>query len=357
MLYFIYDHYHLFNLLHYISFRGSIAFITSFVLSLIIFPIFIKYIKHKAGQPIRSGTEGPDHEAKIGTPTMGGIVIIITILLATLLSSNLSNRFVWVLLFVLVSFGALGFADDFLKISKKNTKGVSGKIKLITQFMLSSIAIFIINYHTNDWFSGTLLFPIFKNFVLNLGFFYTLFRIIVISGSSNAINLTDGLDGLVTMPIIISGACLGVFSYVIGSSNYSEYLFFTQIKGAAELVVPISALIGSCFGFLWFNIKPAQIFMGDVGSLSLGAFLGTVSVIIKCEILFAIIGGLFVIEAVSVILQVYYFRLTCGKRLFKMAPIHHHFEKCGWSEMQVVVRFWIIALLFAIIGLMMLKIR
>ncbi len=359
MLFFLYNKfstvYHLVNLFHYISVRAIISFVVSFSLSLFIFPRFIKYIQNIAKQPIR--TLGPDHNYKVGTPTMGGLVIIATIIISILFCANLGNKYVLILIFTLISFGFLGFLDDFLKISQKNTKGVPGKLKLLVQFVLSVIIIYFINIDANEWFKSSLLFPVFKNFVLNLGFTYTLFRIFVIMGSSNAINLTDGLDGLVTVPIILSATCLGVFVYVIGNFNYSEYLFFNQIKGVSEIAIPLSALIGSCFGFLWFNIKPAQIFMGDVGSLSLGAFLGTISTMIKSEIVFGIIGGLFVIEAMSVILQVYYFRLTGGKRLFKMAPIHHHFEKCGWSEMQVVVRFWIIALLFAILGLMTLKIR
>ncbi len=351
------ENYRFLNIFHYITVRAMIAFVSSFIFSLFVFPHFIKLIKkisHK-GQPIR--TDGPAHEHKVGTPTMGGLIIIIAILLSSILTANLTNKYVLALLFVLISFGTLGFIDDWLKITKYNTKGVPGKVKLLFQCLISLLVILWINYEANQWFRSTLVFPIFKNFILNMGFFYTLFRIIVITGSSNAINLTDGLDGLVTMPIILSTTCLAIFAYIIGSTSYSGYLYFTYIKGVAEIVVPCAALIGGCFGFLWFNIKPAQIFMGDVGSLSLGAFLGTVAIIIKCEILFAIVGGLFVIEALSVILQVYYFRLTGGKRLFKMAPIHHHFEKCGWSEMQIVVRFWIIALLFTIAGLMMLKIR
>jgi phospho-N-acetylmuramoyl-pentapeptide-transferase len=258
---------------------------------------------------------------------------------------------------VTISFSLLGFADDFLKIKLKNSKGVRGKVKLLVQSSTSILAFYWFLKINNDPSTTLLTFPFFKNFTLNLGYFYFLFSILVIVGSSNAVNLTDGLDGLAIVPVAIAAACFGLIVYLVGSYNFASYLHILYVKNAAELAIFCSAIVGASLGFLWYNASPAQIFMGDTGSLALGGAIGAVSVIAKHEIVLSIIGGLFVMEAISVIIQVYYFKFTGGKRFFKMAPIHHHFEKSGWPETKVVARFWIIAILFAIIGLSTLKIR
>ena len=348
----------IFNLFRYITFRSGGAILTALIISFIIGPRIIAWLKLKQneGQPIREDCP-ESHLTKKGTPTMGGLMMLFSIGVSTLLWADLSNQYIWVTLFVTFGFGALGFADDYLKVAKKNTKGVAGKVKLIVQFTLCIIAALWIQNLSPVNYSSQLAFPFFKNLLLDLGILYIPFIMIVIVGASNAVNLTDGLDGLAIGPIMIAAACFALISYLVGHFTFSNYLQIHYIPGAGELSVLLSAVIGAGLGFLWFNAPPAKIFMGDVGSLALGGTLGTVSVITKHEIVLSIVGGLFVMEALSVIIQVYYYKFTGGKRFFKMAPIHHHFEKKGWSESTVVMRFWIIAIIFALIGLSTLKLR
>jgi phospho-N-acetylmuramoyl-pentapeptide-transferase len=346
-----------FNLFRYITFRGAGALLTSLLLTLIFIPILIKIlIEYKAGQPIRD-LMMDNHKSKQGTPTMGGLAIIAVVILSSLIWGDLSNPYLWIVFFVAISFGILGFLDDFLKIKKSNSKGVSAKFKFLVQIIVSIIACLWINYLSPPEFKQVLAFPFFKDFTINLGLFYVVFVTIVLVGSSNAVNLTDGLDGLAIVPIAIVAFCLGLIVYLVGSLKFANYLQLHYIANSAELAVFCASIVGASIGFLWYNAPPAQIFMGDTGSLSLGGALGIISVIAKHEIVLAIIGGLFVMEAASVIIQVYYFKLSGGKRIFKMAPLHHHFEKCGWSESKVVIRFWIISIIFAIIGLTTLKFR
>jgi phospho-N-acetylmuramoyl-pentapeptide-transferase len=344
------------NILKYITFRSGAAVATALIISFLLGEKFILFLKswQRDGQPIRD--DGPQtHLSKKGTPTMGGVMILISIIVSTLLWVDLSNSYVWVVLFVLTAFGALGFLDDYKKVKLKNSKGVSGRQKLAVQFTVSLIAAWMISViaQTNN---THIAFPFIKDFLLNLGILYFIFVCIVITGASNAVNLTDGLDGLVIGPVMLVALCYGLISYLVGNAVFAEYLQIHPVPKAGEVMVFCAAIIGAGLGFLWYNAQPAQIFMGDVGSLALGGAIGTVSVITKHEILLAIIGGLFVIEAVSVMIQVFYFKTT-GKRFFRMAPIHHHFEKLGWSETKVVMRFWIVAIIFALIGMATLKLR
>jgi phospho-N-acetylmuramoyl-pentapeptide-transferase len=310
----------------------------------------------KNGQPIRD--DGPaSHFSKAGTPTMGGLMILGATTLTTLLLANLSNPYIWIVLFVLVSFGILGLIDDYKKVSKNNYRGVSGRIKLVIQFVISALAFIAILYFSRPEFATQLAFPFFKNLFWDLGYFYIPFAMVVIIGSSNAVNLTDGLDGLAIGSIAIAVASFGLISYLVGNSIYANYLQIIHVPHVGELTVLCAAIIGSSLGFLWYNAQPAEIFMGDTGSLSLGGVIGTISVITKHELVLCIIGGVFVIETLSVIIQVFYFKRTGGKRIFLMAPLHHHFEKKGWPESKVVIRFWILAIVFALIGLSSLKLR
>lgn len=352
------QHFHLANLVHYTTFRVGAAAILSFLICFIFGGRFIKFLKtkQKYGQPIRD--DGPDsHKIKSGTPTMGGIMILISVVVTTLLLVDLTNLFIWSALFVFVSFAALGFVDDYKKVVHNNSKGISGKMKLLIQLAVSVIAIFLVNYNTKPELANVLYFPFFKNLALDLGAFYILFAAFVVVGSSNAVNLTDGLDGLAIVPVAIVAICFCIISYLVGSKIYANYLQLNYIKGATELSIICAAILGSGLGFLWYNAKPAEVFMGDTGSLSLGGLLAIISIMVKHEIVLAITGGVFVIETLSVIIQVYYFKYTGGKRFFLMAPLHHHFEKLGWSETKVVTRFWIVAIIFALIGLASLKIR
>lgn len=349
---------HVANLLHYTTFRSGLSLFLSLFLCFVCGPWLIRTLRQnqKFGQPIRD--DGPEsHLAKAGTPTMGGLMIIGSSLISTLLFANLENPYIWIVLFVLLSYGFLGFMDDYLKVIKKNPKGVSGKSKLLAQLVVGIAACLAIKYYADPQYATKLTFPFFKHLLLDLGYFYIPFAAIVIIGSSNAVNLTDGLDGLAIVPIVIAAGCFGIISYLVGSYFYANYLQVIHVAHAGELMVLCGAIIGGGLGFLWYNAQPAEVFMGDTGSLSLGGALGVVSVITKHELVLAIIGGLFVIETLSVIIQVYYFKLTGGKRFFMMAPLHHHFEKKGWSESKVVTRFWIVAVIFAIIGLSSLKLR
>lgn len=347
------------NLFRYITFRAGGAVLTALLISFIFGPRIIAFLKLKqhGGQPIRE--DGPQSHllTKKGTPTMGGLMMLLCISISTLLWADLTNQYIWITLFVTLGFGALGFADDYLKVTKKNTKGVSGKKKLLVQFSLCLVAALWVQSLSPENYATQLSFPFFKNLLLDLGVLYIPFVMVVMVGASNAVNLTDGLDGLAIGPIMIASGCFALICYLVGHHDFSNYLQIHYIPGSGEIAVLLFSVIGAGLGFLWFNAPPAKIFMGDVGSLALGGTLGTVAVITKHEIVLSIIGGLFVMEALSVIIQVYYFKFTGGKRFFGMAPIHHHFEKKGWSEPTVVIRFWIIAIIFALIGISTLKLR
>ena len=346
------------NLFRYLSFRSGGAIFTALIITFIIGPRIIRWLRSKQaeGQPIR--LDGPESHllTKKGTPTMGGLMIFISVLISTVLWADVFNPYVWVVLFVTFSFGLIGFFDDYKKLTKRSTAGLRGKYKLAVEFIVSLVAAVWISSISSPEQAHHLALPFFKDLLLDLGYFYFIFAMVVIVGASNSVNLTDGLDGLAIVPIMIAAACFALISYLIGHAKFSDYLQIHAVSGAGELTIFCSALIGAGLGFLWFNAPPAKVFMGDTGSLALGASLGTIAVITKHELVLAIIGGLFVMEAVSVILQVASFKLT-GKRIFRMAPIHHHFEKLGWSEPTVVIRFWIIAVILALIGLSTLKLR
>lgn len=346
-----------FNLFRYLTFRTGGAIMTALILSFIIGPRIILWLKSKQkdGQPIRK--EGPEtHFKKAGTPTMGGLMILLSVTLSTLLWADLSNPFVWYALAVMVGFGAIGFADDYAKLTKKSTDGVSAKIRLIVQIIIVAVITIGINQILPADINQHVAIPFFKDMFIDLGWFFGLWALLVVIGSANAVNLTDGLDGLAIVPIAIACACFGLISYLVGHAVFSEYLHISYVAGTGELAVICGAVVGAAMGFLWFNAPPAQVFMGDTGSLAMGGLLGMIALITKHELVLAIVGGLFVMEALSVIIQVTSFKLT-GKRVFRMAPIHHHFEKKGWSEPTVVIRFWIIAMVLAIIGLATLKLR
>ncbi len=345
------------NVFKYITFRVGLAVFTSLIIVLIIGGPFIKFFsKKKILNPIRDDGPGDHVIKKIGTPTMGGLVILIGIIVSVLLWSDLSNIYIIFSLYILTSFGLLGALDDYKKIKNSNSSGISFKFKIFSQFFLSLIGICVLTYYVEYQEFTNLYFPFFKNLFINLGWFFIPFSIFVIVGSSNAVNLTDGLDGLATVPVILVAACFAFISYVAGNIIFSDYLKITYIEGTGEISIFCGAIIGACLGFLWFNAPPAKIFMGDTGSLSLGGSLGAIGIITKHEIVLAITGGLFVLEALSVIVQVISYKLT-GKRIFRMAPIHHHYEKKGWPESTVVIRFWIISIILAMIGLATLKLR
>ena len=345
------------NVFRYLTFRTGLSVISSMTIVFLIGGSFIKFIElHKITGPIRD--DGPiDHIIKkSGTPTMGGILILIGILFGTLLWADLSNPYIWVLLMVVTSFGLLGAIDDYLKIKHNNSKGISGWMKFIIQIILSLFAILLLIKFGNNEHLKNLYFPFFKNIVVHLGLFFIPFSIFIIVGSSNAVNLTDGLDGLATVPVMLAALSFTLICYVVGNSVFSEYLQIPYIANVGETAIFCGSIVGACLGFLWFNAPPAKIFMGDTGSLSLGGSLGAISIIVKHEIILGIIGGLFVLETASVVIQVVSFKLT-GKRIFMMAPLHHHFEKKGWAESTVVIRFWIISIILALIGLATLKLR
>ena len=345
------------NVFKYITFRTGLAFFTSLLITLLIGGPFIKFFSNrKIFNPKRE--DGPsDHIIKkIGTPTMGGVIILIGLIISVLLWADLTNIYIIFCLYVVTSFGLLGAYDDYKKIRNSNSSGISSKLKIITQIFLATIGLVILTYFVEYDEFRNLYFPFFKNLMINLGWFFIPFSIFIIVGSSNAVNLTDGLDGLATVPVILVAGCFAFISYVSGNIVFSEYLQILYIDGTGEISIFCGAIIGSCLGFLWFNAPPAKIFMGDTGSLSLGGSLGAIGIITKHEIVLAITGGLFVLEALSVMVQVISFKLT-GKRIFRMAPIHHHFEKKGWPESTVVIRFWIISIILAMIGLATLKLR
>ena len=347
-----------FNLFRYLTFRCGGAIFTAMIICFLIGPPIIRKLKarYAEGQPIREDGPASHLLTKKGTPTMGGVMILISVLISTILWADITDMYIWIVLFVTFAFGLLGFIDDYKKITRRNSKGVSSRQKMLFQILISLVATYAITRLATPTQAYGLTVPFFKNVLLNLGWFYFIFAAIVIVGASNAVNLTDGLDGLAIVPIMIACACFALIAYLIGREDFSTYLQIPYVKGTGEIAIFCSALLGAGLGFLWFNAPPAKVFMGDTGSLAFGGSLGTIAVITKHEIVLAIIGGLFVLEAVSVILQVASFKMT-GKRIFRMAPIHHHFEKLGWAEPTVVIRFWIISVILALIGLSTLKLR
>ncbi len=345
------------NVFKYITFRTGLAFFTSLLIALLIGGPFIKlFSNRKIFNPIRE--DGPSEHIikKIGTPTMGGVIILIALMVSVLFWADLSNIYILFCLYIVSSFGLLGAYDDYKKIRNSSSIGISSKLKIVVQIILAMLGIILLSYFVEYDEFQNLYFPFLKNLIINLGWFFIPFGIFVIVGSSNAVNLTDGLDGLATVPVILVAGCFAFISYITGNIVFSDYLQILYIEGTGEVSIFCGAIIGACLGFLWFNAPPAKIFMGDTGSLSLGGSLGAVGIITKHEIVLAITGGLFVLEALSVVVQVISFKLT-GKRIFKMAPIHHHFEKKGWPEPTVVIRFWIVSIILAMIGLATLKLR
>jgi phospho-N-acetylmuramoyl-pentapeptide-transferase len=342
------------NLLRYITFRTMCALLTSLAISFLLYPYFIRHSKHS--QPIRN--DGPESHilSKEGIPTMGGAIIVAGTIISSLLWGDIANNYLILLILLTVSYCLLGFYDDFLKVKLKNSRGIRGKKKLFFQTIVALTFSYFVEQLRTPEIAGCLTFPFLKSFTINNSIFLIIFTTIVIVGSSNAVNLTDGLDGLATFPSMLAALCLGIISYLVGHFVFANYLQLVYVASVGELCIFCGALIGACLGFLWYNAPPAMIFMGDTGSLAIGGALGGISVIIKHEFVLAIIGGLFVLEALSVMIQVFYFRYT-GRRIFLMAPIHHHFEKKGWTESTVVIRFWIISFVFALIGLATLKIR
>ncbi len=346
------------NLFRYITFRSGAACMTALLVSFIIGPGLIRWLRamQRQGQPIRA--DGPARHVieKAGTPTMGGVLILIATLGSTLLWVDLRNRYIWAVLGVTLGYGLLGFADDYLKLARRNHKGLSGKGKLIGQAMIGLAASIWVMHTTDGNLGDALTVPVFKDVLIQLGWFFPVFGMLVMLGSSNAVNLTDGLDGLAIVPTIIAAGVFALIAYLTGNKIFADYLQLHPIPGAGELAVFCAALIGAGLGFLWFNAPPAAVFMGDTGSLALGGALGAVAVATKQEIVLLIVGGLFVVETVSVIIQVFWYKRT-GTRVFLMAPLHHHFEKKGWAEATIVIRFWIISMILALIGLATLKIR
>ena len=351
------DTYTFLNVFKYLTVRTGLAMFTSMLIVFLIGTPFIKFFStNKILNPIRK--DGPsDHIIKkIGTPTMGGVLILLGLFSGVLLWGNLSSLYICFLLYITFSYGLLGAYDDYQKIKHKNSSGVSFKFKIFSQILIAVIGISFLSYFTNNSELQNLYFPFFKNLIINLGWFFIPFSVFIIVGSSNAVNLTDGLDGLATVPVILVAGCFALISYVTGNVVFSDYLQIPYIEGVGEASIFCGSIVGSCLGFLWYNAPPAKIFMGDTGSLALGGSLGAIGIITKHEIVLAITGGLFVLEAISVIVQVVSYKLT-GRRVFKMAPIHHHFEKKGWAESTVVIRFWIISIILAMIGLATLKLR
>lgn len=346
------------NLFRYITVRAGAAFFSALLFGFIFGKPLINLLRRRQGkgQPIREDGPASHLLTKKGTPTMGGLLILSALTVSTLLWARLDNGYVWMVLGVTLAFGAIGFADDFAKVSKGNHKGVPGRVRLGLGFVIAFVAALAAMYMHPPELSGYLAMPVFKEVLINLSWAFVPFAMIVIVGAANAVNLTDGLDGLAIMPVMIAATTLGVIAYAVGRVDFTSYLDVHYVAGTGELLIFTAALAGGGLGFLWYNAPPAAVFMGDTGSLALGGALGAIAVATKHEIVLAIVGGLFVVEALSVIIQVLYFKRT-GKRVFLMAPIHHHFEKKGWAEPQIVIRFWIIALVLALIGLATLKIR
>jgi len=352
------DQFQAFNLFRYITFRSGAAAVTALLISFVLGPHLITWLRSRQlnGQPIRP--DGPNGHLlrKKGTPTMGGFLILLALTISTLLWADLANPYVWIVLLVTVGFGVIGFFDDYSKLTKNSHRGLSGRAKLSMEIALAAVACGAVFYVTPPGLAGALAVPFLKNVLFELGWFYIPFGVFVIIGASNAVNLTDGLDGLAIVPSMIAAGCFAFVAYLVGNLIFANYLQIHHVVGAGELTVFCGAMVGASLGFLWFNAPPAMVFMGDTGSLSIGAALGTISVITKHELVLAIVGGLFVLEAASVIVQVASFKIT-GRRVFRMAPLHHHFEQKGWAEPTIVIRFWIIAWILAIAGLATLKLR
>ncbi len=345
------------NVFRYISFRAVGATVTALLIVFAFGPMMIDELRVRQGkgQPIRE--DGPkSHLSKRGTPTMGGLMILMSVMVATLLWANWRNAYVWLVLGVMLSYGAIGFYDDFLKVTKRSAAGFSGRMRLGLEIAVAAVATYVFMQLAPPALSDTVTIPFFKSVLIDLGPFFILFGIIVIAGAGNAVNLTDGLDGLAIVPVMIVAATFGIFAYVVGRVDFTRYLQLNYVPGTGELTIICGALIGAGLGFLWFNAPPAMIFMGDTGSLALGGALGAIAIATKQEVQLAIAGGLFVLEAMSVIIQVASFKLT-GKRVFRMAPLHHHFEQKGWQEATVVVRFWIISVVLSLVALTTLKLR
>ena len=357
-LYPLSENFQIFNVFKYITFRTGGAILTSLILSFIFGPLLIQTLKNfqKEGQPIR--IDGPSEHIikKKGTPTMGGILILFASVGSTIIWMQLDNQFVWSILLIMIGFGAIGIIDDWMKISKNSSSGLNGKLKISLQILIAFPAVMAVIQYSPQELQNGLAVPFLKDFFINLGFLFIPFLVFVVVGASNSVNLTDGLDGLAIVPVMIAASCFALIAYLVGNINFSSYLQLNYVPGAGEMTILLGAILGAGLGFLWFNAPPAEIFMGDTGSLSLGGALGISSVATRHELVLVIIGGIFVVETISVILQVGYFKLT-GKRIFLMAPLHHHFEKRGWAESTIVIRFWIIAVILALIGLSTLKLR
>ncbi len=348
--------YSLLNVFRYLTFRGICGVLTAIVISFVFGPMMIRKLSHhQIGQTIRADGP-PTHFDKVGTPTMGGAMILVAVVVSTLLWADLTNRYIWVVLFTTIAFGVIGWIDDYRKLIDQNPSGMGAWNKFLLQSISGLITALFLFYSAQSPAETALLIPLFKDVVIPLGWGFVVLTYLVVVGTSNAVNLTDGLDGLAIMPTVMVAGALGVFAYTAGNANFSAYLGIPYIAGAGEVLVFCSALVGAGLGFLWFNAYPAQVFMGDIGALSLGAAIGIVAVIVRQEIVLMIMGGLFVMETVSVIMQVASFKLI-GRRIFRMAPIHHHFELKGWPEPRIIVRFWIISLILVLIGLATLKVR
>jgi phospho-N-acetylmuramoyl-pentapeptide-transferase len=348
----------IFNLLRYVTFRAGAACMTALFLSMMFGPMVIRWLRgfQRGGQPIRENGPARHLVEKKGTPTMGGVLILLALTVSTLLWADLRNPLVWSVLLVTLGFGALGFADDWLKVTKRNTKGVSARGKLVVQFGLGLIVAFAILWFLPPGLNDSLTVPVFKELLIPFSFFFPVVGMLVMVGASNAVNLTDGLDGLAIVPVMIAAGVFALIAYLVGNRVFADYLQLHFVPGTGELAVFCSALIGAGLGFLWFNAPPAAVFMGDTGSLALGGALGAVAVATKHEVVLAIVGGVFVVETLSVVIQVFWYKRT-GRRVFLMAPLHHHFEKKGWAEPTIVIRFWIISMILALVGLSTLKIR
>jgi phospho-N-acetylmuramoyl-pentapeptide-transferase len=348
----------IFNVFRYITFRTGGAVVTALLFVFICGPWMIDHLRWRQGkgQPIRD--DGPKSHLikKVGTPTMGGLMILSGLTVSTVLWANPANRYVWVVLFVTLGFGLVGFCDDYLKVTRQRSAGISGLTRLTAEAAIAAVACVIMVQLGRPPFSTSLVFPLFKEMVIDFGWFFVAFGVFIMVGSGNAVNITDGLDGLAIVPVMIAAASFGMIAYLSGNVVFADYLNIHYVAGTGELAVLCGALLGASLGFLWFNAPPASIFMGDTGSLALGGLIGAIAVATKHEIVLAVIGGLFVLEAVSVIVQVVSFKLT-GKRVFRMAPIHHHFEQLGWTEPQIVIRFWIVSVMLALVGLATLKLR
>ncbi len=352
------DQFPLLNLFRYITFRTGGAVMTALIVCFVTGPAVIRWLKSRQrnGQPIRE--DGPEGHllTKKGTPTMGGFIILLGLAVGTLLWADLTNSYVWIVLLVTLGFGAIGFADDYLKLTRMNHRGLPGLLRLGLEVLIALIAALWVMEVMRSPLDTQLAVPFFKDILINLGWFFPVFAVFVMVGASNAVNLTDGLDGLAIVPVMIAAACFALIAYLVGNVVFANYLQIHFVPGTGELAVLCGALVGASLGFLWFNAPPAMVFMGDTGSLAVGGALGAIAVVTKHELVLAIIGGLFVLETVSVIVQVASYKLT-GRRIFRMAPLHHHFEKKGWAEPTIVIRFWIIAMVLALIGLATLKLR